>query len=73
MGVPIGGATGRSRRPIRQALRIGQESVAGYLEGGLVSWIEAGIGLAVMPLTLTVMVLAAPILWMLAQRSASKP
>ncbi len=28
---------------IRQALRIGQESVAGYLEGGLDSWIGAGL------------------------------
>ena len=28
---------------IRQALRVGHESVAGYLEGGLDAWIEAGL------------------------------
>jgi hydroxyacylglutathione hydrolase len=28
---------------IRQALRIGQESVAGYLEGGLAPWVDAGL------------------------------
>jgi len=36
-----------------------------------VAWIEAGIGVAVIPITLTVMVFAAPFVWMFAHRSAS--
>jgi hydroxyacylglutathione hydrolase len=47
--LPGGGrATGGVNRAtwddaIRQALRIGNESVAGYLDGGLDTWVEAGL------------------------------
>jgi hypothetical protein len=38
----------------------------------MTGWIEAGIGVIVMPITVTVMVLAAPFLWMLASKAAPK-
>jgi hypothetical protein len=41
--------------------------------GAAITLIEAGAGLAAIPIALTVIVLAAPFMWMLAHRSASNP
>ena len=43
------GETGDDERSRRSLIRVGLDGIAGYLEGGMAAWVEAGFGSAAIP------------------------
>jgi len=47
--VIVAGSVDQSREAVVRLARVGMENVAGYLDGGLLAWVEAGYESAVLP------------------------